>query len=97
ERNRARVRIRCENGWSAWVDGDVLVAVGDTSAVWVKIENAFATMRQLRADFEAGRIDEQTYRNRTLEAGLIVHDGGAWMLDLVNGCLHRYDGFQLRT
>jgi hypothetical protein len=97
DRAGARVRIVCDNGWSAWIDGDFLVPVMDTAPVWAAVEGALATMRQLLADFEAGRIDEPTYRAKTFQAGLIVNNGHAWMVDLVNQRVHRYDGFQLRS
>jgi hypothetical protein len=89
--------VVCDNGWSAWVDGRLLVPVAAPNPMWEEIEGALAAQKELLADFETNRIDEATYRARTFRAGLIIHEGDAWMIDLANQQIHRYDGFQLRT
>jgi hypothetical protein len=48
-------------------------------------------------ELNAGTIDEHSFQARCLEAGIIRHDGVAYIWDWVNGMLYGYDGLQLVT
>ncbi len=48
-------------------------------------------------ELNAGTIDEHVFQARCLEAGIIKHDGVAYIWDWVNGMLYGYDGLQLVT
>ena len=96
-------QIRCSNDWEAWTDGSRLVpststAIADArAAVLESLQSAVDAYRQLMDAFAAGRIDEPTLREKAMSIGLVVKNGEAWILDVVNGKWHRYDGFQLES
>jgi len=96
-------QIRCSNDWEAWTDGRLLVA-GESprideavSALVEALRVAADAYKTLLDAFDSGEIDEATLRQRALGIGLVVKEDGAWMLDLVNGKWHHFDGFQLRS
>jgi hypothetical protein len=64
--------------------GDLLAAAAD------RVE---AAVRQ----FDAGTIDEHELQRRCLDAGIVRHDGVAYIWDWVNGIVYGYDGFRLVT
>ncbi len=55
------------------------------------------TVEQAVNELNAGAIDEHSFQARCLEAGIIKHDGVAYIWDWVNGMLYGYDGLQLVT
>jgi hypothetical protein len=104
--------IACSNGWTAWVNGRLLVPVpaasedgsdGETSAPALggelasMLADALAQYATLVADLRDGRIDEETFRRSAFRAGLVVRDEEAWLLDLSTERWWRYDGIELTT
>ena len=91
-------RVLCANGWCAWVDGRLLVALPDAppgtagpSAVTAdprpllaRLESAVSAYRQLVDQLADGRIDLQTFRERSagLRVGVVIDGESAWLLDL---------------
>jgi len=102
ERRGDWARVVCSNGWEAWVDGRLVEPAGvedrtEVDELWSVLRASADAMADLLTEFAAGRIDEATYRQRVFEAGLVIRQGEAWMVDAVHRQVHRYDGFQLRT
>ena len=95
-RRGAWAHVMCSNGWSTWVDGRLLVALG-VAPVVEELELALATYSRLVSEYGAGTIDEAAFRQRIFQAGLIVHDDHAWIFDFATGKWAHYDGFQLRV
>ncbi|MCF3100511.1 hypothetical protein IPZ58_02830 [Streptomyces roseoverticillatus] len=94
----ARVR-RASGGWPVWVDGRRLEepassAPADGELV-PKLQAALSTCSRLLEDLAAKRIDAPSFRAQAFAAGLVVHDGEAWMWDFTNGW-YCYDGAALR-
>jgi hypothetical protein len=91
-------RVLCANGWGAWVDGRLLVALpdgppgtarppagtADPRPLLARLESALSTYRQLVEQLADGAIDLQTFRERSagLRLGVIVDGESAWLLDL---------------
>ncbi|MEY9908135.1 hypothetical protein ABIA35_004368 [Catenulispora sp. MAP12-49] len=91
-------RVLCANGWAAWVDGRLLVALPgpppgtghppafttDPRPLLAELERALSTYRQLVERLAAGEIDLQTFRDRSarLRLGVVVDGESAWLLDL---------------
>ena len=103
-----RYRYRYWNG-TAWTEH---VSAGDGSAttdpqpvtdtdderaeLFDQLQRALASYDQLLQDLGAERIDEDTFRRRAFQAGLVVRDDEAWILDLTHSKWHRYDGIELQ-
>jgi hypothetical protein len=91
-------RVLCANGWAAWVDGRLLVALPNSPAgtshplavtadprpLLARLELALSTYRELVEQLAAGAVDLQTFRERSagLRLGIIVDGESAWLLDL---------------
>lgn len=91
-------RILCANGWSAWADGRLLIAlpdappgasvppafISDPRPLLARVEHALSTYRQLVEQLADGRLDLQTFRERSagLRLGVVVDGESAWLLDL---------------
>ena len=91
-------RVRCSNGWAAWVDGRLLVALpdgppgtehplahtGDPRPLLARLEVALSTYRRLVEQLADGAIDLQTFRERSggLRLGVVIDGESAWLLDL---------------
>jgi hypothetical protein len=91
-------RVLCANGWGAWVDGRLLVALPDSAPgtagpldripdprpLLARLEHALSTYRGLVEQLAEGRIDLETFRERSagLRLGVIVDGESAWLLDL---------------
>jgi hypothetical protein len=67
----------------------------EAEQLWQELEAAMAAYGELVEDLEAQRIDAATFRRRALRTGLVLHDDGAWILDLVNQRWCRYDGLEV--
>ncbi|MFJ4675622.1 hypothetical protein [Kitasatospora sp. NPDC088783] len=105
-------RIVCSNGWSAWVDGRLLVALPqrppstggplatteDPRPLLAALERSLATYRRLVDDWAAGRIDLETFRDgtRELRLGAVLDGSDAWLLDLDRGRWYYCDAAQLQ-
>ncbi|MFJ5228343.1 hypothetical protein ACIQBJ_00440 [Kitasatospora sp. NPDC088391] len=106
-------RIVCSNGWTAWVDGRLLVALphpppttgaplattDDPRPLLAALERSLATYRRLIEDWTAGRIDLETFRDgtRDLRLGAVLDGPHAWLLDLDRGRWYYCDAAQLQT
>jgi Bacterial SH3 domain len=65
--------------------------------LWAWIDDAMAAYRRLLEDIETKRVDEAAARQRALDAGLLVENGEAWLIDITRNRVHHYDGFRLDT
>ena len=90
--------VLCANGWGAWVDGRLLVALPDSAPgtagpldripdprpLLAQLERALSAYRRLVEELAEGRIDLETFRERTsgLRLGVIIDGESAWLLDL---------------
>ncbi|GAA2252118.1 hypothetical protein GCM10010232_45440 [Streptomyces amakusaensis] len=90
-------RILCANGWSAWVDGRLLITVGreppapglppartaDPRPLLTRVEETIARYRRAADELAAGRIDAESFRERTrgLRAGAVVEGDSVWLYD----------------
>ncbi|KOV96590.1 hypothetical protein [Streptomyces sp. NRRL B-3648] len=104
--------IRCANGWAAWVDGRLLVAVpddppagggtdetADPRPVLARAEQALADYRAAVADLAAGALDGETFESRTqgVRIGLVVDGASMWVYDVEEGRWLYGDGRRLST
>jgi hypothetical protein len=106
-------RVACSNGWAAWVDGRLLLALPDgppgvahpladapdPAALLARVERAVGVYRQLAEQVADGRIDRGTFRARTagLRLGVVVDGESAWLLDLDRDRWWYCDGARLQT
>ncbi|MGW7290197.1 hypothetical protein ACWGH4_32490, partial [Streptomyces sp. NPDC054847] len=90
-------QIVCANGWSAWVDGRLLVAVpqeppavdrplartADPRPLLARVAETLARYRRAADDLADGLSDGETFRGRTrgLRAGLVVDGEAVWLYD----------------
>ncbi|MFI2010255.1 hypothetical protein ACH432_33805, partial [Streptomyces jumonjinensis] len=90
-------RILCANGWSAWVDGRLLVPVpqdppaaglplartADLRPLLDRVAEALARYRSAVDELADDRIDGETFRGRTrgLRVGAVVDGESVWLFD----------------
>jgi len=106
-------RVLCANGWSAWVDGRLLVAVpqvppaagspltrtADPRPLLARVEEALSRYRGAAEDLAAGRLDGQSFRSRTQgqRIGVIVDGESLWLYDGEHERWVYCDGTRLST
>ncbi|GAA2240718.1 MULTISPECIES: hypothetical protein [Kitasatospora] len=106
-------RIVCANGWSAWVDGRLLVTLphrppgtgrplgttGDPRPLLDALARSLAAYRELVERLAAGELDLDTFRRRSgeLRIGVVIDGPSAWLLDLDDGRWYYCDGTRLQT
>ena len=106
-------QVLCSNGWSAWVDGRMLVGLPqsppasehpltraeDPRPLLARLERTLAEYRALLDELADGRLDLEAFRSRAggLRLGAIVDGDAAWLLDLPQGRWFYCDGTRLRT
>ncbi|MGW8727088.1 hypothetical protein ACWGNF_13815 [Streptomyces sp. NPDC055808] len=106
-------RIVCANGWSAWVDGRLLVAVpqdppgaggpltrtADPRPLLARTEDALADYRRAAEDLAGGSADGESFRRRTrgLRVGVVVDGESVWLYDAEHERWVYCDGAQLST
>ncbi|MFH8619427.1 hypothetical protein ACH4E8_30755 [Streptomyces sp. NPDC017979] len=106
-------RIVCANGWSAWVDGRLLVAVpqappatgrpltrtADQRPHLAKATEAVGRYRSAVDDLAAGRIDRETFRRRTrgVRVGVVVDGESVWLYEAEHERWVYGDGSRLST
>ncbi|MCW7947355.1 hypothetical protein AAW14_36805 [Streptomyces hygroscopicus] len=106
-------RVVCANGWSAWVDGRLLVAVpqgpplaggppsgtADPRPLLARAEEALAHYRAAADDLVAGRLDGESFRERTrgLRIGVVVDGESLWLYDAVQERWAYCEGTRLST
>ncbi|WP_406506158.1 hypothetical protein [Streptomyces sp. NBC_01602] len=106
-------RILCANGWSAWVDGRLLVSVphgppepgqplartADPRPLMAQVQESLARYRGAAEELAEGRIDGETFRRRTqgLRVGMVVDGEAVWLYDAEHERWVYCDGTQLST
>ncbi|MET9359390.1 hypothetical protein ABZX93_00550 [Streptomyces sp. NPDC006632] len=106
-------RIVCANGWSAWVDGRLLLAVprdppgaggpltrtADPRPLLARAEDAVAGYRRATEDLVGGSADGQSFRRRTrgLRVGVVVDGESVWLYDAEHERWVYCDGARLTT
>lgn len=106
-------QVLCSNGWTAWVDGRLLVALphpppaaggppartADPRPALAEAEAALARHRALLEDLAAGTLDLEAFRERTrgLRIGLVADGEALWVFDPVHDRWCYCDGLQLQT
>ncbi|OKK03660.1 hypothetical protein AMK26_19640 [Streptomyces sp. CB03234] len=106
-------QVLCSNGWSAWVDGRLLVSVppdppaagrpmgtaSDPRPLLTRAEEAVGRYRRAAEELAAGRVDGETFRRRTqgLRIGLVVDGESLWMYDARRERWLYCDGTRLST
>ncbi|WP_432064182.1 hypothetical protein [Streptomyces sp. C10-9-1] len=106
-------RILCANGWSAWVDGRLLVTVpaeppaaerpmgatGDPRPLLARVEDSLGRYRRAAEDLAGGRTDGEGFRRRTrgLRVGMVVDGESVWLYDAEHERWVHCDGAGLTT
>ncbi|MFH9954247.1 hypothetical protein ACH4OX_08520 [Streptomyces roseolus] len=106
-------RVLCSNGWSAWVDARLLVAVpddppaagpalsrtADPRPLIARAEDALGRYRRAVEELAAGRADGETFRRRTrgLRVGMVVDGESLWLYDAEHERWVYCDGVGLTT
>ncbi|MEU2977679.1 hypothetical protein ABZ678_11890 [Streptomyces hirsutus] len=106
-------QVLCSNGWSAWVDGRLLVAVPqdppapeaplartvDPRPLLTRAEEALAGYRAAVEALADGRLDGEGFRvhTRGLRVGLVVDGESLWLYDSDHGRWVYTDGTRLYT
>ncbi|MFI6206398.1 hypothetical protein ACIBAI_08350 [Streptomyces sp. NPDC051041] len=105
--------VLCSNGWSAWVDGRLLVAVpqdppaadgpegraADPRPLLARAEQALARYRDAVEELMGGGLDGESFRARTrgLRVGVVVDGESVWLYDPGQGRWAYGDGTRLST
>src|SRR2546421_9536898 len=106
-------RIACSNGWEAWVDGRLLVAIPEPPpaagrpAAWgddpcpllERVERAVGRYRWAVGELAAGRVDAETFGRsmRGLRVGIVIDADAVWLFDAENDRWCYSDGTQITT
>ncbi|MEV7773739.1 hypothetical protein [Kitasatospora sp. NPDC086791] len=106
-------QVLCSNGWTAWVDGRLLVSLpepppaaggppartADPRPALADAETALARYRALLEDLAVGILDLEAFRERSrgLRVGLVVDGEALWVFDPVHDRWCYCDGLQLQT
>ncbi|MFH9352596.1 hypothetical protein [Kitasatospora sp. NPDC017646] len=106
-------QVLCSNGWTAWVDGRLLVALpqpppaaggppartADPRPALAEAEAALVRHRALLEDLAAGTLDLEAFREQTrgLRIGLVADGEALWVFDPVHDRWCYCDGLQLQT
>ncbi|BBC29312.1 hypothetical protein SGFS_006060 [Streptomyces graminofaciens] len=105
--------VLCANGWSAWVDGRLLVAVpqgppaagaapartADPRPLLTRVEEALARYRAAAEDLAGGRLDGESFHDLTrgLRIGVVVDGESLWLYDTAHERWVYCDGARLST
>ncbi|MCH0566612.1 hypothetical protein [Streptomyces sp. MUM 2J] len=105
--------VLCANGWSAWVDGRLLVTVpqdpptadgpleatADPLALLTGAETVLARYRAAAQELAAGGLDGAAFRQRTegLRIGVVVDGADMWLYDAERDRWLYGDGTRLST
>ncbi|MFD9218967.1 hypothetical protein ACFWDI_02770 [Streptomyces sp. NPDC060064] len=106
-------RILCANGWSAWVDGRLLVAVpheppaagqplartADPRPLLARVEESLSQYRRAAEELTSGQTDGETFRHRTqgLRVGMVVDGESVWLYEAEHERWVYCDGTRLST
>ncbi|MEV3895828.1 hypothetical protein [Streptomyces anulatus] len=105
--------VACSNGWSAWVDGRLLVSVpqpppaagqplartADPRPLLARAEESLTRYRRAAQDLAEGRSDGEGFRQRTrgLRVGMVVDGESVWLYDAEHDRWVFCDGTRLST
>ncbi|MGW1155811.1 hypothetical protein ACWD45_31585 [Streptomyces rubiginosohelvolus] len=105
--------VACSNGWSAWVDGRLLVSVpqtppapgapmartADPRPLLARAEESLSRYRRAAQDLAEGRSDGEGFRQRTrgLRVGMVVDGESVWLYDAEHERWAFCDGARLST
>ncbi|MFC8625565.1 hypothetical protein [Streptomyces anulatus] len=105
--------VACSNGWSAWVDGRLLVSVplpppaagqplartADPRPLLARAEESLNRYRRAAQDLAEGRSDGEGFRQRTrgLRVGMVVDGESVWLYDAEHERWVFCDGTRLST
>ncbi|MCJ1676831.1 hypothetical protein MTF65_05600 [Streptomyces sp. APSN-46.1] len=105
--------ILCANGWSAWVDGRLLVPVPqppptggrpltraeDPRPLLSRTAEALDRYRRASDEFGSGRLDAEGFRRGTrgLKAGMVLDGEAVWLYDDASGRWMYGEGTRLTT
>ncbi|KAB1148076.1 hypothetical protein F7R91_09155 [Streptomyces luteolifulvus] len=103
--------VLCANGWSAWVDGRLLIAVpqdppaadgpiartADPRPLLSRTEQALARYRTAVEELAEAALDGEAFRSRTagLRVGVVIDGEAVWLYDSHQGCWVYGDGTRL--
>ncbi|CAL9363357.1 hypothetical protein SUDANB176_00720 [Streptomyces sp. enrichment culture] len=106
-------RVQCSNGWSAWVDGRLLVAVpqdppapdapmartADPRPLLIRAEEALTRYRFAVEGLMSGDLDREGFGAHTLglRLGIVVDGESVWLYDPDHGRWVYTDGTRLHT
>ncbi|MEU8794819.1 hypothetical protein [Streptomyces sp. NPDC048643] len=106
-------RVVCANGWSAWVDGRLLIGVpqvppdatgppartADPRPLLARVEEALTEYRGAAEELAAGQLDGETFRTRTQgrRIGVVVDGESMWLYDAEHERWVYCDGARLST
>ncbi|MFJ5049113.1 hypothetical protein [Streptomyces sp. NPDC088719] len=113
ERRGGWAYVACSNGWSAWVDGRLLVSVprtppaagqplartADPRPLLARAEESLTRYRRAAQDLAEGRSDGEGFRQRTrgLRVGMVVDGESVWLYDAEHERWVFCDGTRLST
>ena len=105
--------VLCANGWSAWVDGRLLVAVpqeppaavqplartADPRPLIARVEEALGRYRQTVEELAAGHLDGEAFHGRTqgMRVGIVVDGEAVWLYEAEHERWVYCDGTRLST
>ncbi|WP_426500986.1 hypothetical protein [Streptomyces sp. D54] len=105
--------VACSNGWSAWVDGRLLVSVpqpppaagrplartADPRPLLARVEESLNRYRRAAQDLAEGRSDGEGFRQRTrgLRVGMVADGESVWLYDAEHERWVFCDGTRLST
>ncbi|MFF3488343.1 hypothetical protein ACFYXC_34470 [Streptomyces sp. NPDC002701] len=105
--------VLCANGWSAWVDGRLLVAVpqeplaaaqppartADPGPLLARAEETLGRYRQAVAELAAGHLDREAFHTRTrgMRVGIVVEGEAVWLYEAEHERWVYCDGTRLST
>ncbi|MFG2435692.1 hypothetical protein [Streptomyces sp. NPDC048508] len=106
-------RVVCANGWSAWVDGRLLIGVpqvppdasgppartADPRPLLARMEEALTGYRRAAEELAAGQTDGEAFRARTQgrRIGVVVDGESMWLYDGAHERWVYCDGARLST
>ncbi|MFC9239198.1 hypothetical protein ACFTZK_22530 [Streptomyces decoyicus] len=113
ERRGDWARALCSNGWSAWVDGRLLLSVpheppaaaqpaartADPRPLLGAVESDLSRYRQLIEELAAGQLDGESFTRRTrgTRLGVVVDGDAVWLYDARHERWCFCDGVSLQT